>query len=425
MSELNILVLGGGQEVGRTAIALGVQSRYIVLDHGINFDEKDIPQFPNHIKPYLLDGMVLSHAHLDHIGAAPLIYSSVRIPTITSRLTKSLIRTMIEDFLKISGYYIPYEVNELENLLDNVIELDLGESLELSNYRIKLINAGHIPGSAMTLIELDGFNVIYTGDVNTVETKLVKPASLDGIKAEVAIIEATYGSSLHPLREDVERDFISAVREVIEDGGNVLIPVFSLGRAQEILCVLCYYLPYLTVYYDGMVRQISDILLSYPEYINRYELLTKALREYSMIRNQGERKRVIKERGVVIVASAGMLKGGPAVFYAKHLLSTSRNAIYLVSYQARGTPGRRLLEYGLLEERGSVVKARVQWFDFSSHADYEGLIKLLNDIKDLREVIVVHTNEDVGKEFVSRLTSLRNDLSVYLPRNGDSIKITL
>ncbi len=424
MANIELRVLGGGHEVGRSAIALGVSGRYLLLDYGVNFNEEDIPQFPLHIRPSLIDGVVLTHAHLDHIGAAPLIYSSMKVPTITSKLTKTLIRIMIEDFLRISGYYIPYEVNELDLLLENTIDLDLGNSIDLGNYRITLLNAGHIPGSSMALVETDACSILYTGDINSIETKLVKPVDKN-VRADVVIIEATYGNTLHPPRDYVEREFINSIKEVIESGGNVLIPVFSLGRAQEVLSVIYQYMPYSNVYYDGMVRQISGILVSYPEYINMYGLLVKAVNTFNMVRSSGERRRILKERGVIIVASAGMLKGGPAQYYAKHLSSDSRNGIFLVSYQAKGTPGRRLLEYGVLNDDNKHVKAKVLWFDFSSHADYKGLIDLITNINNLHDIVVVHTNEDVGSEFVGRLRELNGGWRVHYPGNGESINITI
>jgi putative mRNA 3-end processing factor len=425
MADLEVKVLGGGREVGRSAIAIGYSGKYLLLDYGINFSEDDIPQFPQHIRPSLIEGIVLSHAHLDHIGAAPLIYSSYRVPTITTRLTKSLIGIMIEDFLKISGYYIPYEYNELNTLLDNTLELDLNESLEVGDFHIKLLNAGHIPGSTMVLVDVEGYKILYTGDVNTIETKLVKPVHVDGVEADILITEATYGNTQHPPRDYVERELINSIIDTVDSGGNVLIPVFSLGRAQEILCVLYQYAPGLTVYYDGMVRRISEVISSYPEYINRYDLLIKALREFNMVRSSSERKKIIKEKGVVIVASAGMLKGGPSQYYAKQLSSNSRNSIFLVSYQTRGSPGRKLLEFGVIEDGGSLIKAKVRWFDFSSHADSEGLLKIVGGLRGVKHVIVVHSEESVGREFVSRVSSLDSSLKVYYPTNGDVIHINV
>ncbi|MCS7108622.1 MAG: MBL fold metallo-hydrolase [Sulfolobales archaeon] len=423
MKSVEIKMLGGGREVGRSAVALGYNGRYLLLDHGVNFTENDVPQFPQHIKPSLVEGIIISHAHLDHVGAAPLIYSSAKPPTITTNLSKPLIRVMVEDFLRISGYYIPYEYNELNTLLDNVIELSLNEWVELGDFKISLLNAGHIPGSAMALIELDGVRVLYTGDVNTAETKLVKPASYGGVSADILITEATYGNSLHPPRPYVEKELIDSILEVVENGGNVLIPVFSLGRAQELLCVLYQYLPGLNVYYDGMVRYVSEVVSSYPEYINMYGLLISALKKFNMVKTSGERRKLTKEKGIVIVASAGMLKGGPAQYYAKQFANNSKNGIFLVSYQARGTPGRKLLESGLLEDNGQLVKAKVKWFDFSSHADSEGLTNILRGVNNIKHVVVMHTEESVGREFIERLRKHRNDLSVYYPINGDTIRL--
>jgi putative mRNA 3-end processing factor len=120
-----------------------------------------------------------------------------------------------------------------------------------------------------------------------------------------------------------------------------------------------------------------------------------------------------------------MLKGGPSQYYAKQLSSNSKNSIFLVSYQARGSPGRKLLEFGVIEDGGSLIKAKIRWFDFSSHADSEGLLKIVGGLRGVKHVIVVHSEEGVGREFVSRVSSLDSSLKVYYPTNGDAIHINV
>lgn len=419
---LRVKVLGGGREVGRAAVSVGSNNsrQSLLLDYGVNFDEEDRPRFPEHVKPSEVAGLVLTHAHLDHVGAAPILQVTSKVPTVATALTKRLCEIMIKDFIKISGYYLPYEEVDLYNMIDSIPDYSYEREIRLGDYRIKLLNAGHIPGSSMIYVEVGESSFVYTGDVNTIDTRLVSGASASGARADVVIIEGTYGWIRHPPRELVEKEFLDAVREVTGRGGNVLIPAFSLGRAQEILTLL-YEGFEGNVFYDGMIRQIYEVFISYPDYINKYEELLRSKEEFKPVVRPSQRRRIVEGRGNVIVASAGMLKGGPAVYYLKKLAGNPLNAVFMVSYQAPGTPGRHLLEDGVPSEEVGPVKARVQWFDFSSHAGVDGLLELLKSFREVKHVVVVHTSEKVGKQFTDKIREVMNDVSVHLPHNNEEL----
>jgi len=421
---LRVRVLGGGREVGRAAIAvsLGDGRQSLLLDYGVNFDEEDKPRFPEHVKPSEVAGLVLTHAHLDHVGAAPMLHVTSKVSTVATALTKRLCEIMIKDFIKISGYYLPYEEVDLYNMIDSIQDYSYESEVQLGDYRFKLLNAGHIPGSSMAYVEAGEYSVVYTGDVNTIDTRLVSRARASGVKADVVIIEGTYGWIRHPPRELVEKEFLEAVREVTDRGGNVLIPAFSLGRAQEILTLL-YERFEGNVFYDGMIRQIYEVFISYPEYINKYEELLRSKEEFKPVVRPSQRRKIVDGRGNVIVASAGMLKGGPAVYYLKKLAGDPLNAVFMVSYQAPGTPGRHLLEDGIPSEEVGPVKARVQWFDFSSHAGVDGLLELLKSFSSVEHVVVIHTSEKAGKYFTEKIRETMNDVTVHLPYNNEEIMI--
>jgi len=419
---LRVRILGGGREVGRAAVSVssGDSRQSLLLDYGVNFDEEDKPRFPEHVKPSEVAGLVLTHAHLDHVGAAPMLHVTSRVPTVATALTKRLCEIMIKDFIKISGYYLPYEEVDLHNMIDSISDYSYESEAQLGDYRIKLFNAGHIPGSSMAYVEVGESVVVYTGDVNTIDTRLVPRASVSGARADVVIIEATYGWIRHPPRELVEKEFLEAVKEVTDRGGNVLVPAFSLGRAQEILTLL-YERFGGSVFYDGMIRQIYEVFISYPEYINKYEELLKSKEEFKPVVRPSQRRKIVDGRGNVIVASAGMLKGGPAVYYLKKLAGDPLNAVFMVSYQAPGTPGRHLLEDGVPSEEVGPVKARVQWFDFSSHAGVDGLLEILKSFRDVKHVVVVHTSEKAGRFFTEKIKESMSNVSVHLPHNNEEL----
>lgn len=419
MGKAVVRVLGGGMEVGRAAVAVSADGRTLLMDYGVNFAENDTPQLPEHIRPSDVNAIAITHAHLDHVGAVPYLYTTSSHPALVmNRLTKAVSEVLIKDFIKISGYYLPFDESDWLRAVESIRYVEIGEEVDLGGIHLKSINSGHIPGSQTYVADLGSIRVAYTGDVNTLDTRLVKGYDTTGAKADVLIIEGTYADVDHPDRDIVEKEFVDSVKEVVGSGGNVLVPCFSLGRAQEILSLLYERFSEGRVYYDGMVRLLNGILVSYPEYINDYELLLRATREFEEVKSAGQRRRIVKSEGNVIVASAGMLKGGPAVYYLKKMYDNPRNAVFLVSYQAPSTPGRRILEHGSLEELGP-IRARVEWFDFSSHAGFSGLLKVVRSFEDLKAVIIVHT----GEQAYALYEELRQHYDVYVPRNGSAVEI--
>ncbi len=419
---INIRILGGGKEVGRAAVLVERDDKGVLLDYGVLFDENDIPQLPLHINPQKIQAIALTHVHLDHLGAIPYIYISKSPPIYTTRITIKLSRYMLEDFIKLSGYYLPFEYNEVLSMIDNSKPVSYGEILELGGISMELRDAGHIPGSSMVKVYVKDKVVLYTGDINVVETRLTKPLDFTSLNdVQVLIMEATYGAVTHPPRKLIEELFIESVREVIENGGTVLVPAFSVGRSQEILSLLAERAPYLDVYYDGMVRTISDIMLEEKTYLNKPNLLEKALKEFNRIRGWSDRRKAWKTPSVII-ASAGMLKGGPALYYAKKLSDSPKNAIFLVSFQAEGTPGRNILKLGRIFENQELVKARIEWFDFSSHAGKDGLIKLIKQCKNLEKIIIIHSDEETAYTFAKHVEE-NIGVETHVAENADIIKL--
>ncbi|AEM39313.1 RNA-metabolising metallo-beta-lactamase [Pyrolobus fumarii 1A] len=420
--SVEVEVLGGAREVGRASIALRYKGRVLLLDAGVNFDEEDKPVFARTVPPRDVDGIVLTHAHLDHIGTAPAYYITYQPPIIATKPTFEMARLMWEDFLKLNGYYSMYEDAEVKRLMEAAVYARYYSPIRVGDeFSVTLYPAGHIPGSAMVYVEVGGRRILYTGDVNTIYTKLMEPARVDGMPpVDLMIMEATYGASTHPPRKIVEERLVAIVEEVVDRGGTVLIPAFSISRGQEVMMILAERDLGIDVAVDGMVRQVTDIFLENPSYIRNVELLAKAREEFLFVQGWQDRRKVWKRPGVII-ASAGMLKGGPSLYYLKKIMGNPKNAVVMVSFQAPGTPGRKILEEGLFHETGEPIRARVEWLDLSSHADRRGLLELVARIKPAK-VLIVHSDGTVADSFAQLV---RDKLGVDVEVAEEGRKYTL
>ncbi|MEM2235312.1 MAG: MBL fold metallo-hydrolase [Desulfurococcaceae archaeon] len=423
---IEVRVLGGGGEVGRTGVFLRDSSRNkgLLLDYGVGFDDYGRPLFPEYVKPSDLAGIVISHAHLDHVGAAPLFYISTKPRVVMTKPTLEVSSILIKDMLKISSYYIDYTEEELNEMINSSIVLDYGSELDLDGYNIAISNAGHIIGSALTYIDTpSGERILFTGDLNTVNTYTISAAEPWPGEVEAIIIESTYGGVEHPERHIVEKSLVEAVEATIDGGGVVLIPAFSVGRSQEVLTMIASEMPYVDIYLDGMSREISRVYLRNSKYLRNPDLFRKALEVAHVVRDWSDRRRAFRKPSVII-SSAGMLKGGPALYYLKKLADEPKNAIILVSYQSKDSPGHEVLETGSIADLGISVKAKLMWFDLSSHAGRRGLLNIaLHYRESLRTVILVHGDNESRDKLTKSITEALPDVKVYAPVNGEQILI--
>jgi len=325
--RVSIAFLGGGREVGRSAVWVRGGGASILLDYGVKVGEP-APSFPLHVAPRGLDAVVVTHAHLDHSGAVPALYVSSSCPLYATSLTARTMEVLMRDFLNLSGYYAPYEQAEVLKALSCLREVRPGDEVVLrEGVRLRFIDSGHIPGALQVLVEVGGKRILYTGDINTVDTRLLKGAPVVEEELDAVVIEATYAGVEHPDRRELEDEFVKSVVEVVEDGGVVLVPAFSLARSQEILCVLVSHGFEHNIYLDGMARSISQIFLEHPPFFRDFDLLRRALSKARWVEAGVKRDKLCRRPGV-IVAPAGMLKGGPAMHYAKRIADSPKNAIY-------------------------------------------------------------------------------------------------
>jgi putative mRNA 3-end processing factor len=392
---MKLTFLGGVGEVGRSSMLVQTERTKALLDFGVMLNH-DI-RFPAYVSPKEIDMVVLTHSHLDHSGAIPILFIKREIPVLTTKLTAELTDILIADFIKVSGYYLPFETLELDRMLHSTTYRNFKESFTTGDAEVKLLDAGHIPGSAQVLLESGKTRLLYTGDINTARTRLIKPADLEYPDIDYAIMESTYATVEHTDRRELEHEFTEKTRAVVEGGGTVLIPAFGVGRSQEIVCILHENKFLHDVHIDGMAEQVGKILYRNLGQLADPDAYRDAMESAHWIKNWKERRQIVSKPGVII-SPAGMLKGGPASFYSERISLEPKSAIFLVSFQIPGTPGRLLLEKNVLSSRGRLIKvnARVDNFDFSSHCGRTELRQVLSELKrrSTRKVFIVHGTQE-------------------------------
>jgi putative mRNA 3-end processing factor len=419
---MKITILGSGKEVGRSGILVTSNNTNILLDYGVLLKRE--PSFPIHVRPKDISTVVLTHAHLDHSGYIPSLFlSNSNISVLGTNPTFELSELLIEDMLKISGFYLPFEYADLNNMMSHARTLQYKEKNLLNSMEITLHETGHILGGSSIMVESEGKRIFYTGDINKRGSKLLRPADLDLPEVDILIIESTYSQTEQAPREESERSLLQFANDVVEKGGTLFIPAFSVERAQEIACVLKVNGFKHKISMDGMALKANEIMLRNPSFLRDPEGFKKILSEIEWVKGWNRRKHLIKEPGVII-SPAGMLVGGTALFYLQEIAKNPNNGIALVSYQGKGTPGRLLLEKGLVSYNGKTKKslAEVKHYEFSGHSSRTELFEIVSKIKGNPRVLTVHGDDMSCTTFASEIKE-KYGFDADAPDNGQIVEV--
>jgi len=330
---------------------------------------------------------------------------------------------LISDFIHLSSYYLPFEFLELKSMMQSSKHVDFNTEQKVGDITFQFKNAGHIPGSAQTIIEAEGKRLLYTGDFNIMNTRLLEGAKMSYGDFDAVITESTYANEDHTERSELERRFVDECTEVVEKGGVALVPAFGVGRSQELACVLAAHHFEHPVTIDGMAREVSRVMMNYPQFLRDERAFSDAVHATNWVEGWRDRRKATRMPGVVI-SPAGMLKGGPAVFYTSKIGKRSENAVFLVSYQIPGTPGKELLEKRICVIDGKMrkIKARVEHFDFSSHCGASELREGLKRLGGKPKVFVVH-GADGNCELLAKWARSEMGLEALAPKTGETFKV--
>jgi putative mRNA 3-end processing factor len=420
---MKIKFLGGGKEVGRSAVL--VDDR-IIIDYGMRpSDPPEIPLSSGSISP---NSVIISHAHLDHSGMVPSLMNRAKAPEVyMTPVTRDLTRLLGRDTIKVGKDqgFVFFGEEDITKLDEYTHTVAYGErrTLNGSDYEFELHNAGHIPGSSSVHLrkESEDISLLYTGDIKMGKTRLMESASpTDFPASDILFIESTYFGRDHRDRKELEREFIDSIEETLNSGGNAIVPCFAVGRTQEVVMILHSY--GLTPYVDGMGLSVFSIFKNHPSSLKDAGALNAAFGDAQFV-NSKKRKKAISEPSV-IVTTAGMLNGGPVLYYLKKIHEDPKSKVLLTGYQIEGTNGRRLIDEGCVEADGEVVKvnAGVEYYDFSAHAGDSELKKIVSRFCRNGTEIVFMVHGDHTEEFAT-WTRDKFGCEAIAPNNGEEFII--
>ncbi len=446
--------LGGADEVGASCLLVETADCRVLVDAGIHMGAGRSERLPD-LAPATdlggLDAVVLSHAHLDHSGALPLVHGAFpRTPVLCSQPTASLLRVLLLDAVKIMQQQsaredeIPlYPLPAVEALLADLQPVRLLEPVPICGGRaaVTLFPAGHVLGAAAVGLHTAEGDLLVTGDVSITPQLTVSGMPVPRFEPDLVVCESTYGARLHASRKAEEQRLAATVLDALAAGRRVLIPAFALGRAQEVLLILRRALASpeapaaAGVWVDGMVRAVCAIYDRHPDYLapglrRRAEagksLFYTADGRVRPVRDPAEREAVLNGPPGVIVASSGMLAGGPSAWYAGRLAADPDALIAITGYQDEEAPGRRLQEVAragsgslLINGQKIDLACRVETYGLSAHADAQQLAGLLDRLAPA-QVALVH-GDPSAREGLARVLS-DGGLDVALPAAGDRLE---
>ncbi len=407
---MKLTYLGGVSKVGPLSLVMEYKRTTLIFDHGML--PSDPPEYP--MRPPIADLALLTHSHLDHCGMIPTLVRSYDVNVIATHPTVEVTELLLYDSLKISNiegypqYYNKEDVKRTKTAFDIV---GFNSKRDVAGMELEMHSAGHIPGS--TMFEMRGEETtLFTGDLNTTNTRLLWGAH--PVKCDNLILEATYAGEEHKSREESEKEFLDDIDDTLNQGGQAIVPVFAVGRTQEVLMLLDegdY-----DVWYDGMGRTVNQIYLNHPGFLRSPKALKRSVDRANAVRSNKTRKRA--KEAEVVVTTSGMLEGGPVLEYLMNVRKDPKSAVFMTGYQVEGTNGNRLLETGMIQDRGATipVECTVKKYDFSAHAGHSELIEFAKGC-DPEKIVLMHGDER---------EALAEDLSefdLYVPVEGETIEI--
>ena len=410
---VKIQFLGGVEEVGRLAMVLETSDIKLLFEYGMSPGKP--PSYP--LPPPLIDLVLLTHAHLDHSGMIPWLFSQSDQKILTTQLTGEISDLLHKDSIKIAkseGYAIPYSTSNIKDAKNSIQAVNPKQKRNIGdNHEVYFHDAGHIPGSLMFEI-VGNRKILFTGDFNVTDTKIVKGTK--PVNCDLLFLEGTYAGRDHPKkREELEKELIDKIDEVVRRGGIAVLPAFAVSRSQELALILKN--SGFNIWFDGMGKKVTKIFLKHKNYLRSHEDLKKAFNKMNLVHSDQGRKLALKSE--VIITSSGMMDGGPVLNYMNKLKDDPKSAVLLTGYQVPDSNARRLVDKGTLNFYGVAEKinCEVQYFDFSAHAGHNELINFAKACNPEKIVLMHSENREALVE------PLKDVAEIFTPKTGESIEL--
>ncbi|KAF9336732.1 Integrator complex subunit 11 [Podila minutissima] len=443
---IQVVPLGAGQDVGRSCILITIGGKNIMLDCGMHMgfnDERRFPDFSYISKTgdftEMLDCVIISHFHLDHCGALPFFTEMCGYdgPIYMTHPTKAICPLLLEDYRKISvdrkGERNFFTSANIKDCMKKVIAVNLHQSIMVDDdLEICAYYAGHVLGAAMFYIRVGEESLVYTGDYNMTPDRHLGSAWIDKVRPDVLITESTYATTIRDSKRSRERDFLKKVHDCVADGGNVIIPVFALGRAQE-LCIL------IETYWERMDLKVPIYFSTgLTEKANHFYRLfinwtNEKIKSTFVHRNMFDFKHIkpwersfIELPGpMVVFATPGMLHSGTSLELFKKWAPNPKNMIIMPGYCVAGTVGSKVLageKKIQIDSFTSVdVNLQVKNLSFSAHADAKGIMQLIRQC-EAKNVVLVH-GEKSSMGFLKSRIMTEFGIPCFDPANGETVSI--
>jgi KH/beta-lactamase-domain protein len=453
---VRLTFLGGARQVGRSCILLQTPISNVLLDCGIDVGAQGEDKFPYFNVPEFdigrLDAVILSHAHLDHVGLLPYLYKmGYKGPVYMTYPSMDLAALMSLDFIGVAYKQAStplFSSTDVSEMVKHTIPLNYNEVNDIMpDIRITLYNSGHTLGSAMVHINIGNglHNFLYTADHKYSKTRLLDPAVSNFPRVESVLTESTYGGkdNNYPSRKESEDELLKFITEVITSGGKVLLPELGTGHAQEKMLLLeeamsTGKLPKVPIYIDGMIWDINAVYTAYPDFLSSsvrnlvFQDKNPFTSEvFSRVGSSQERKQVVEGGPCIVLATSGMLVGGASVEYLKEFASNPNNGLCLSCYQPPGGLGRQLQE-GLRETKFSVngkdelvsIKMKILTIDgFSGHSSRNEIMSFFNNMRPKpKRIMINHGEISRSLDLASALYKM-NRVETNVPRPLETLRL--
>ncbi len=453
---VRMTTMGGFRQVGRSATLLTTRESKVLIDCGLDPGSDATPYFaiPEAQPLNDIDAVVITHAHLDHCGTLPALFKyGYEGPVYCTPPTRDLMALLQLDNIKLGfgeAKKILYEAQHVRKEILHTIPLKYNETTDIApDIRLTLHNAGHILGSAIAHFHIgDGLhNVAFSGDTKYEKTWLFNPANNRFPRLETLVIESTYGghNDMQPSRVDASDEMRELLGQAISHTGKVLIPVFAVGRSQEVMLVIeelmrTGRIPTVPVYLDGMIWEATAIHTAYPEYLNS-QLRAQIFQQnenpflspiFKRVETSSMREEICHSpEPCIVLATSGMMSGGPVMEYFKEWCDNESNSLLFVGYQSEGSIGRTIQKGRAeisLNSKGKTIDLQIKMNivtvdGFSGHSDRKQLMKYIASLEPKPDKIIIGHGEDRKCTDLASSIYKKFNIETKAPLNLETIRL--